>query len=265
MKNIISLLLFISTLIGVSAAQDMQKLRVMTYNIHHGQGMDGRIDIARIGDIITDNKIDLAALQEVDRGVERTNKIDIMQMLSDQTGMFMAFGKNIDFQGGDYGNGVLSKFRLDSVNNLNYEMKREGEKRGLLKTIIKVNGERIVFIDTHTGDKNNESEKLMNADEIIAVLKGCGNMPVIMCGDFNDRPGSKMHEKLKEYFVDICELLGNDSGYSFPSVKPERRIDYIYISKEGLKRFKPLSITTIQTEASDHLPVIAEFEVSDNQ
>lgn len=265
MKKSISLLLFMSILFSISAAQDIKRLRVMTYNIHHGQGMDGKIDVARIGDIITGNLADLAALQEVDRGVERTKKIDIIKMLSDQTGMSMAFGKNIDFQGGDYGNGILSKFRIDSVKNSHYRMLQEGEQRGLLKTSISINNESIVFIATHTGDKNSETEKLMNAEEIIAALKGCGDMPVIICGDFNDRPGSKMQEKLKEYFADVWEVLSGDPGYSFPSSKPDRRIDYIYISKEGLKRFKPLSITTVQTDASDHLPVIAEFEILNKQ
>lgn len=265
MKNFIALLSLTLILFSASLAQDIQKLRVLTYNIHHGQGIDGKIDISRIGDLIKDNRADLAALQEVDRGIKRSNEIDIMKQLAEQTGMFMAFGKNIDFQGGDYGNGVLSKFIIDTVTNLHYKMIREGEQRGMLQTVVEVNGGKIVFINTHTGDKNNEIEKLMNADEIVNVLKKYEGLPVILCGDFNDRPGSKMHESLKEYFVDIRELLNDDPGYSFPSVKPDRRIDYIYISKDGLKKLKPLSINVLQSEASDHLPVIAEFEVLNNK
>lgn len=265
MKNFIAIISLTLVLFSVTYAQNLQKLRVITYNIHHGQGMDKKIDIVRIGDLLMDNKADLAALQEVDRGVERSDKIDIMQLLKEQTGMQMAFGKNIDFQGGDYGNGILSKYKIDTVKNYHYKMMREGEQRGLLQAVIDINGETIVFMDTHTGDKNNETEKLMNADEIIAALKDYPGMPVILCGDFNDRPGSKMHEKLKEHFIDVREFLNSEAGYSFPSVNPDRRIDYIYISKEALKWLKPLSIKCIQSEASDHLPVITEFEVLNNK
>lgn len=265
MKKIIALLSLALILINVTFAQETHKLRVITYNIHHGQGIDGKIDLSRIGSLITDNRADLAALQEVDRGVERSGKYDIMQMLSTQTGMYMAFGKNIDFQGGDYGNGILSKFKVDAVINLHYKMIREGEQRGLLQAIIDIDGEKVVFMDTHTGDKNTEAEKLMNAGEIINVLKSYEGMPVILCGDFNDRPKSSMHDSLTLYFVDVWQLLNKDEGYSFPSARPDRRIDYIYVSKEALKKLKPVSIKVLESEASDHLPLIAEFELLDNK
>ncbi|MGE5621054.1 MAG: endonuclease/exonuclease/phosphatase family protein [archaeon] len=261
MKNILALISFAFILFNASFAQQVQKLTVITYNIHHGQGIDKVLDIKRIGGILTDNNAGLAALQEVDRGVERSGKIDIMKMLAEQTGMNMAFGKNIEFQGGDYGNGILSKFKIDTVQNLHYKMLREGEQRGLLQAVVEINGGKIVFMDTHTGDKSNDTEKLMNVEEIVSALKNYKGMPVILCGDFNDRPGSKMHEGLKEYFIDVREMLNSEAGYTFPSDKPDRRIDYIYISKESLKKLKPLSVRVIQSEASDHLPVVAEFEL----
>ncbi|MDP4174964.1 MAG: endonuclease/exonuclease/phosphatase family protein [Bacteroidota bacterium] len=236
----------------------------MTYNIHHGQGMDGKIDIKRISDICKDANADLIALQEVDRGVERTGKIDIMNLLKEYTDLSIAFGKNIDFQGGDYGNGILSKYKIDSVKNIHYKMIRPGEQRGMLQSVVNINGENVVFIDTHTGDKSNDEEKQMNVDEIISAIKDYPDMPVILCGDFNSTPDTKMHKALKEYFVDIWEMLNGSNGYSFPSVNPDRRIDYIYISKNILNRIKPLSIKLIRSEASDHLPVVAEFELLGN-
>lgn len=265
MKKSAALLAFILILLNASFAQGIQKLRVMTYNIHHGQGVDGKIDIERIGGLILENKAGLVALQEVDRGVERSGKIDIMQMLNTQTGMFMAFGKNIDFQGGDYGNGILSGFKIDTVKNHHYKMLREGETRGLLRSVADIGGQKVVFINTHTGDKNSESEKLMNAGEIIDVLKSCDGLPVILCGDFNDRPKSKMHDSLAQYFVDVWQLLHKDEGFSFPSTNPDRRIDYIYVSKEALRKLKPVSIKVLQSEASDHLPLLAEFELSEDK
>lgn len=260
MKNVITLLALFILSFSSLAAQDV-RLRVVTYNIHHAQGTDKRVDIKRISDLLDSCKVNLAALQEVDRGVERTGKIDILKLISAQTGMNMAFGKNIDFQGGDYGNAILSGFRIDTLKNLHYKMMREGEQRGLLQAMVAVNGEKIVFMTTHTGDKNTEPEKLENADEIINALKNYNGLPVILCGDFNDRPEGKMHEKLKEYFTDLWEVLGKGPGYSFPSGNPDRRIDYIYISKEALKKLRPVSIQVLHSEASDHLPLMAEFEL----
>ncbi|MCU7494110.1 MAG: hypothetical protein HF314_07450 [Ignavibacteria bacterium] len=267
MKKFASIFLLVIIFSSASLfAQDIKSLRVMTYNIHHGQGTDGKIDIERIGNLVKDNKAGLVALQEVDRGVLRSNKIDIMQLLKSQTGMYTAFGKNLDFQGGEYGNGILSKFPVDTISNYHYKMLREGEQRGLLQTIVEVNGEKMVFLATHTGDKNTEAEKLVNAEEMKTILKSYRGMPVILCGDFNDRPEkSTMHDSLTTYFVDVWQYLHKDEGYSFPSDKPDRRIDYIYLSKDALKKLKPVSITVLKSEASDHLPLIAEFELLDNK
>src|SRR6202165_2432600 len=46
-------------------------LRVLTYNIHHGEGTDGRFDVPRLAEVIKSVRPDLVALQEVDEGTER--------------------------------------------------------------------------------------------------------------------------------------------------------------------------------------------------
>lgn len=86
--------------------------RVMTYNIQHGEGLDGRVDIGRIAAAIRAGFADIVAPQEGDRGVKRSHRIDTMVALSDLTEMKWAFGKNIDYQGGDYGNGALTRFPI---------------------------------------------------------------------------------------------------------------------------------------------------------
>ncbi|HEY5615862.1 MAG TPA: endonuclease/exonuclease/phosphatase family protein, partial [Bacteroidota bacterium] len=111
---------------------DVSTLRVLTFNIHHGEGTDGEIDIKRIAKLIQDSRADIVALQEVDRWTERTKKIDIMNELVDLTEMTYAFGKTIDFQGGEYGNGVLTRFPILEERNVLYPMTRpitqEGEQ-----------------------------------------------------------------------------------------------------------------------------------------
>ena len=86
------------------------RLRVLTYNIHHGEGMDGKLDLPRIARVIRATEPDLVALQEIDQRTERTGQVDQSETLGTLTGMQVVFGGNIRFQGGDYGNAVMKEF-----------------------------------------------------------------------------------------------------------------------------------------------------------
>src|SRR5690606_10004922 len=88
-------------------------LRVLTYNIFHGETTRGEIDMDLCGQIIKDENPDLVALQEVDKGVERSGRIDQTAELSVRTGLTGYFAKARDFQGGDYGVAILSKLPVD--------------------------------------------------------------------------------------------------------------------------------------------------------
>ena len=58
------------------AADQVTSVRVLTYNIRHGEGMDGVYDLGRIAEIIRGAHPDVVALQEVDRGTERSGRAD---------------------------------------------------------------------------------------------------------------------------------------------------------------------------------------------
>src|SRR5947207_417120 len=86
---------------GVAAPPRAGTFRVMTYNIHHGEGTDSRIDLERIAALIKKEKVDLVALQEVDRGVLRTGRRDLPAELSKLTGMSYFFENNLSYEGGE--------------------------------------------------------------------------------------------------------------------------------------------------------------------
>src|SRR6185436_4143043 len=94
------------------ARQEPVEIRIMSYNIRHGEGMDGRVDLARIADVIRRASPDVVALQEVDRGVQRTGGVDEPAMLGELAGMQSIFEKNIPYQGGEYGNAVLTRLPI---------------------------------------------------------------------------------------------------------------------------------------------------------
>ena len=90
-------------------------LRVMTYNIHVGVGMDKKLDLQRIADVINAEHPDLIGLQEVDRGVKRTEGKDEIGELAAMTHMDYAFAHNLDYQGGQYGVAILSRFLIQKM------------------------------------------------------------------------------------------------------------------------------------------------------
>lgn len=233
-------------------------LTVMTYNIRHGVGMDGRLDLERIARLINEHRPDLVALQEVDRGVARTQGRDLPGELSHLTGMTVVFGKNIDHQGGDYGNAILSRHPVLASTNLHYRMLREGEQRGLLQTTINLRGEAVSFLATHLDFRPDPAERLSNVAEIKAATAARPRQLTIIAGDFNDHPGGAVHDALKATFVDAWEQAGSGAGFTHSSTHPKSRIDYVYV--RPVNGWTVTRAEVLPSLASDHLPLLVELK-----
>lgn len=261
MKRLV--LLFVLILLGTNFAQN--KIRIISYNIHHAEGIDGVFDLQRIADLIKEYNADLVALQEVDKGTERTTKIDIADSLGKLTGMHSSFYKNIDFQGGEYGNAILSKGEIICDKNLHYVMLRDSEQRGLLQTKVVINGDTLVFMNTHIDYREDDGERLLNVGQLVELVKSLSQYPIIVCGDFNDLPNSRTITAVKSYFSEAFSVLGMDSVKTFSVDKPERKIDYIFFKEPQLKNCKATikvnDAKVLNSNASDHLPIYAELEL----
>jgi endonuclease/exonuclease/phosphatase family metal-dependent hydrolase len=232
-------------------------LRVMTYNIHHGEGTDGKVDLARIAQLIKDNKIDLVALQEVDRRAARTGKRDFVAELSALTGMTNAFGKNIDLEGGEYGNAILSRYPIEKTTNYHLPKIVPGEQRGLLTAMIPTPAGKVLFCSVHLDHRRPEQDRLASIDAIRSTLKSRNNL-IIVAGDFNATPQSASYRKMTAdgTFLDVWERSGHGDGFTIPAENPRSRIDYVF-SHGLLAR----SAAVLNSNASDHLPLIAELVV----
>lgn len=267
MRYILALLALVGLVTGCTSQKTETKaveakkpatFRVMTYNIHHGEGLDGKVDLLRIAQLIKEQGADIVALQEVDKGTERTQRRDFPAELAELTGMTCVFSNNFHFQGGEYGNAVLTKFPVKRWTNLHYEMLRKGEQRGILQLVLDMRGREVVFLNTHIDYRPDDAERWANVTEIEGLLKAYPGMPMIMCGDFNNPPEGRVCLRLNRTFDDTWKLVGQGDGFTIPAEAPRKRIDYIWISKD--KGIVPLKIWVPRTEASDHLPVVAEFE-----
>ena len=232
--------------------------RVMTYNIHHGEGLDGKVDLLRIAELIKRERADVVALQEVDKGTQRTMRRDFPEELAALTGMRCVFSNNHAFQGGEYGNAVLTRFPVKRWSNLHYQMIRPGEQRGILQLVLDVRGSEVVFMNTHIDSRPDDAERWLNVGEIEALEKHYAGRPMIICGDFNAVPDSRVCRRLGKTFDDVWAQIGEGDGFSFPAGKPAKRIDYLWTSRN--ESLVPLKAWLPQSDASDHLPVVTEFQ-----
>jgi len=236
------------------------EIRVMTYNIHHGRGLDGKVDLNRIAKLIRDQDVDLVALQEVDRGTQRTEGIDIAAQLAELTRMHFVFEKNIDFQGGEYGNAILSRHPILSSTNRHYQMLRPGEQRGMLSAKINMDGRPLTFVATHLDFRPDPSERISNLGEIEKFVTDSGGDTIIVAGDFNDQPGGTVHARMKNTFTDSWEQAGIGDGFTYSSEEPTKRIDYIYLYPKTSWTVHRANVPP--SDASDHLPLVVEAAFS---
>ena len=231
-------------------------LRVMTYNIHVGVGMDKKLDLQRIADVIKQEKPDLVGLQEVDRGVKRTEGKDEIAELAKMTEMHSAFAHNLDYQGGQYGVAILSRYPISKIDHRKYENKRVAERRGMLRVELNVAGRTINFVTTHL-DYQHDDGRLFETEQLLNFL-GDVKGPLIVVGDFNDEPTGSSYKLMLNRFEDSwTRSRAKGEGLSYPADKPVKRIDYIFTT--GTIKTKRAWIAN--TLASDHLPVVADVEI----
>lgn len=229
----------------------------MTYNIHVGVGMDKKLDLQRIADVINKEKPDLVGLQEVDRGVKRTEGKDEIAELAAMTRMDYAFAHNLDFQGGQYGVAILSRFLLKNIDHRMFENKREAERRGMLRVEVEVDGKLINFVTTHL-DYQYEDGRVFETEQMLKFLESVKG-PLIVVSDMNDEPTGDAYKLMMTKFDDAwIASRSKGEGFSYPADKPIKRIDYILYTSSTLKSKKA---RVVETLASDHLPVMAELQL----
>lgn len=229
----------------------------MTYNIHVGVGMDKKLDLQRIADVINKEQPDLVGLQEVDRGVTRTEGKDEIAELAKLTRMDYAFAHNLDYQGGQYGVAILSRYLIKNIDHQMFANKREAERRGMLRVEVEVEGNIVNFVTTHL-DYQHEDGRVFETEQMLKFLEAI-NGPLIVVADLNDEPVGGAYKLMTSTFSDAwIESKAKGDGFSFPADKPVKRIDYIFYRKEVLKAKRA---KVVETLASDHVPVMAELDL----
>ncbi|MGJ9458047.1 endonuclease/exonuclease/phosphatase family protein [Oceanobacillus sp. CF4.6] len=236
-------------------------VKVMSYNIYHGVGLDGELDLERIAELIQNADADIIGLQEVDRFYgDRSDFQDQTKELAKLLDYHYVYGANLNLDPAEgqeenrqYGTGILSKYPIIDSENI-FLSSFGNEQRGLLRTKINLKGVHVNFFNTHLG--LNVPERDTQVEEIIEVTSSIED-PSILVGDLNAEPDSEEFQLLlnKGNFVDTFAEVENSN--TFPVVDPTKRIDYILTSP--LIEFTNQEV--IYTEASDHLPLVTELTI----
>ncbi|MEO5916328.1 MAG: endonuclease/exonuclease/phosphatase family protein [Luteolibacter sp.] len=223
------------------------KLRVLTWNLHHGVGEDGKLDLPRIAAAIKSIDPDLVALQEIDKGCARTGKVDQAAELSRLTGMRGAFGKAMDYDGGEYGQAILSKSEPSST--MVHRLPGSGEPRIAFQATFASAGGEFHFLTIHLSseDTDTRTSQARFLADVLSKVSG----PLVLAGDFNDVSDS---EPMKSFARDWQAVVKKGPALTHPATKPEIEIDHILVrgfdATDG-------AVVLEESIASDHRPVLA--------
>lgn len=241
--------IFITFLILVSINVHAQNdLRIMTYNIRNGMGMDMKPDYKRTANVINQFHPDIVAVQEVDSVTSRSNKRFVLGELSDMTGMHYSYAPAINYDGGKYGIGLLSNEKPLHTQHISLPGREEA------RVLLIAEFEKFVFLVVHlslTPEDQLASIGIIEK-ELIKIKK-----PIFIAGDFNAYPNSDIIKQLSKRFKVLTP-----PEKTYPADIPEECLDYIALDKNTYKpKLFRNSFVINEPEASDHRPVLLDVRL----
>jgi endonuclease/exonuclease/phosphatase family metal-dependent hydrolase len=236
-------------------------IRVMSYNIAHGQGVDDRLDLDRVAAEIGHSRADIVGLQEVDRHwSQRSDFADQAAELARDLSMHVVYGANLDLgpltpgaPRRQYGNAILSDAPIREWRNTLLPRSGSSEQRGLLEALVTMRGIPVRVFTTHL-QHTSQQERLA---QVAAIRKriSTAREPVILTGDLNASPDTPEIDAITQDLVDAWAEAGVGPGYTYSTENPHARIDYVLHSNN----VTTCSAAVLSTAGSDHLPVTADL------
>lgn len=236
-------------------------LKVATYNIKHAS-INGRY-VKEIAQLIKNNNLDIVGIEEIDLNVSRSGKQDVLAEIAKNAGYeYYQFFKTIDYQDGEYGIGILSKYELTDIECIPLSHCRENRVLGKVK--IKVNNQDIYFLVTHLDLGTYQDVRRFQFKEVRDVVQKLDKF--ILVGDFNVHDWT---DKLNNFF-EYEEYLGD-----YNLVNNREKTFFTFSGKEDVgagilpldniitsKNIKTRNAYIVDTYYSDHDILIAEVEVN---
>ena len=229
---------------------ETQTFKIASYNVRNAKGMDNITDFDRISKVINDMDADAVAIQELDSATVRSNNLVVLDELAKRTNMHASFIGSINYKGGKYGNGILTKEK--PLSQKGYKLPGKEEIRSLL--IVEL--ENFVLCCTHLS--LTESDRKESINLIKKHTEKFNSKPVFLAGDLNTKPDSDEIKNLISSWIPLSDF----TKPTFPSDNPDRTIDYILLKPNDMfKTYVIDSKVVKETIASDHRPIWAEVEI----
>lgn len=244
---------------GTTSAVLSAEIAVMSYNIHHGEGVDGVFDLARIAAVINAANPVLVALQEVDSGTTRASGKHQELELAHLTNMHVAvFAEAIPYAGGSYGDAILSRWPVVERATILLPAAPNHEKRVAVIVVVEEpsTGQRIRFVATHLDHTQNPADRIWQVQELNKALLPA-TMPTLLVGDLNAQPESQPMQQLFD-----AGWIAADAALqpTFPSAAANKKIDWFLRApghSDSMINYRVLNAPL----ASDHCPIVATWVV----
>ena len=228
----------------------MRRIRVVSFNILHGQRADGSgvVDLPLLRRSAAALEPDVLALQEVDVGVPRSGRKDQAAAVGEATGLSVVFGKAARVGGiGKYGNALLARGALTDVSVVPLaKSHRNNEPRAAI--VASVAG-GLTVCATHLSIHRPEvHDQLRAVVELLVARPG----PHVLVGDLNLLP-----EEVAPVVEDAGLVLADVSVPTFPRNDPRIRIDHVAVSRD----VRIVAVRVAPTDSSDHCALVVDVEV----
>ncbi len=243
-------------------------LRVMTYNVHRCVGVDKRLELERVAEVIAAARCDIVCLQELDVGRRRTKGVDQAHRLAEILGMRSHFHAALHVEEERYGDAILTALpeRLVRAGPLPHYRKIRGlETRGALWVEVEALGTNIQIINTHLGLV--PAEQQAQAAALIGdwMAGDAWTAPALLVGDFNAAPYTRTYRMLARALRDAQRSLPFVPACTFPSRFPFMRIDHVFLAGPWRVRKIETPFSGQARTASDHLPLVVELDLQPPQ
>ncbi|HEX8232332.1 MAG TPA: endonuclease/exonuclease/phosphatase family protein [Caulobacteraceae bacterium] len=239
----------------------------MTYNVHRCVGVDGRLDVSRVAQVIAAAKPDVVALQELDVGRARTGGVDQAHAIAAEVGMHVHFHAALKVAEEQYGDAILTTAPLTfrKAGALPTSPSVRGlEPRGALWVSAEIEGAQVQIVNTHLGlvphEQRAQAEALVTSDWM--GHPDCTD-PALLVGDFNATSQHAAYRTLAGRLAD-AQLEVRKRGRTlrtFPSRMPMLRIDHVFASRSVKVKACHVPDSPLARVASDHLPLVVDFKV----
>lgn len=244
-------LLFIFAALFTFSAQAQNTLKLMSYNIKNANGMDNVCNFQRIANVINNTSPDVVAIQEVDSMTNRSGQKYVLGEIAERTQMHGYFAPAIDYDGGKYGIGLLTKQVPLRLQTLPLPGREEA------RTLILAEFADYIYCCTHM---SLTEEDRMKSLELVKAFTSSSTKPLFLAGDMNAEPESGFIKKLQKDF----QILSNPKQHTFPAPDPKETIDYIATLKQNAKGFAVISAKVInEPMVSDHRPILVELRTAE--